>query len=390
MSLKSGGTANLRPNGKVRSIDRGGVHIQYGLHGDRKIVSEHNGARIVTTGSHRGYVQRPYVVRNGHTYVQRTYVVNHVAYTAAYRSYYYGGAYYYGYRPAFYYHPGFYGWAYNPWPAPVYWSWGWTPAVYPWYGYYGYYFAPYPSYPSAAFWLTDYLISANLEAAYAARADATSQDDTANNDTQPVRQDDSTPQPTQQTVALSPEVKQAIAEEVKAQIAAEQNASGQNTTSGGSTTAANGDVPPALDPARRTFVVSDSLDVTADDQECALTPGDVITRLTDTPDQDQKVTVSVSTSKKTDCAPGKQVAVSVEALQEMQNHFREQLDSGLKVLAEKQGTGNLPNAPDTGTIPGEVPAPPPDTTAAKALQDQQATADQTGAEVAREASGQGS
>jgi hypothetical protein len=74
----------------------------------------------------------------------------------------------------------------------------------------------------------------------------------------------------------------------------------------------------------------------------------------------------------------------------MQNHFREQLDSGLKVLAEKQGTGNLPNAPDTGTISGEVPVPPPDATAAKALQDQQATADQTGSEVAREASGQGS
>jgi len=83
----------------------------------------------------------------------------------------------------------------------------------------------------------------------------------------------------------------------------------------------------------------------------------------------------------------------VEGLQEMLNHFREQLDSGLKVLAEKQGTGNLPNARDTGTISGEVPevpAPPPDTTAAKALQDQQATADQTGLDVAREASGQGS
>jgi len=91
ISLRSGGTANLRPNGKIRSIDRDGVHVQYSIHGDRKIVSDHNGARIVTTGSHRGYVQRPYVVRNGHSYVQRTYVVNHVAYTAAYRSYYYGG-----------------------------------------------------------------------------------------------------------------------------------------------------------------------------------------------------------------------------------------------------------------------------------------------------------
>lgn len=59
MSLKSGGTASLCPSGKIRSIDRGGVHIQYGIHGDRTIVSERNGARIVTTGAHRGYVQRP-------------------------------------------------------------------------------------------------------------------------------------------------------------------------------------------------------------------------------------------------------------------------------------------------------------------------------------------
>ena len=281
----------------------------------------------------------------------------------------------------------FYGWAYNPWPTPVYWSWGWTPAAYPWYAYYGYYFTPSPVYPSAALWLTDYLIAANLETAYAEHADTASQGDPASQGIQPSKQDDSTPPPTQRTVALSPEVKQAIAEEVKAQIAAEQNAAGGV---GSRTTTGNGEVPPALDPARRTFVVSDSIDVVADDQECALTPGDVITRLTDTPDQDQKVIVSVSSSKKTDCAPGKQVAVSVEALQEMQNHFREQLDSGLKVLAEKQGTGHLPNAPDTGTVPGEVPAPSPDTTAVKALQDQQATADQTGSEVAREASGQGS
>jgi len=47
--------------------------------------------------------------------------------------------------------------------------------------------------------------------------------------TQPVRQDDSTATPAQQTVTLSPEIKQASGEDVKAQIAAEQNAAGQNS-----------------------------------------------------------------------------------------------------------------------------------------------------------------
>jgi hypothetical protein len=102
------------------------------------------------------------------------------------------------------------------------------------------------------------------------------------------------------------------------------------------------------------------------------------------------VTVLVTASKKTDCASGKQVAVSVDDLQEMHNHFQEQIDDGLKTLAEKQGTGGLPKAPDTSTSAGEMPPPPPDTSAAAALQNQQAAADQTEAAVSKEAFSQGS
>src|SRR6202035_5020983 len=147
VSLRGVGTANIRPNGQIRSINRNGMHIEHGLNGSRRIESTHNGARIVTTGRNSGYVQRAYVTRGGRTYVSRTVVVNHVTYTHVYRSYPYH---------RHYYRPAYYGWAYNPWPAPVYYGWGWGGA--PWYGYYGGYFAPYPVYPSAAFWLTDYLI----------------------------------------------------------------------------------------------------------------------------------------------------------------------------------------------------------------------------------------
>jgi hypothetical protein len=199
------------------------------------------------------------------------------------------------------------------------------------------------------------------------------------------------------SVALSPEVKAAIAEEVKAQLAAEQAAAAQPASSGGqpaatqaSATPAADEVPPALDPARRTFVVASDLAVVGDGQECQLTAGDVITRITDTPDDDNKVTVSVSAGKKADCGAGKQVAVSVDDLQEMQNHFQEQLDSGMKDLASKQWTGGLPKAPDTSTVASDVPPPPPDTSAEKTLQDQQAAADQTEAQVVKEAFSQGS
>ena len=395
VSLKGGGTASIRPNGQIRSINRNGMHIEHGLNGSRRIESTRNGAHIVTTGRGSGYVQRAYVTRGGHSYVSRTTIVNHRAYTGVYRSYSYRGHGYYGYHPAFYYGRAYYGWAYNPWAAPVYYGWGWGGA--PWYGFYGAYFAPYPVYPSAAFWLTDYLIAANLQAAYAAQAAASAgaangaaadqSQDSANN---------SAPADNSGSVALSPEVKAAIAEEVKAQLAAEQ-AAAQPASSGGQPAAtqasaapAGDEVPPALDPARRTFVVASDLAVVGDGQECQLTSGDVITRITDTPDDDNKVTVSVSAGKKADCAAGKQVAVSVDDLQEMQNHFQEQLDSGMKDLASKQGTGGLPKAPDTSTVASDVPPPPPDTSAEKTLQDQQAAADQTEAQVVKEAFSQGS
>jgi hypothetical protein len=394
VSLKGGGRASIRPNGQIRSVDRNGMHIEHGLHGGRTVVSEHNGARIVTTGRHGGYVQRPYAVRNGHTYVQRTYVVNGRPYARVYRSYYYGGRPYYGYYPGFYYHPGFYGWAYNPWAAPVAWGWGWGGA--PWYGYYGGYFAPYPVYPTAAFWLTDYLLSASLQAAYAAHAEASAAAQASASGAPADGGDQASAAGSSNAVTLTPEVKQAIADEVKAQLAAEQATASAPAAPAGApasapqTTASTGEVPAALDPAHTTFVVASDLAVSADGQECGLTQGDVLTRLDTTPDADQKVTVLVTASKKTDCSSGKKVAVSVDDLQEMHNHFQEQIDDGLKTLAEKQGTGGLPKAPDTATTSGEISPPPPDTTAAAALQNQQTAADDTEAQVVKDAFSQGS
>jgi hypothetical protein len=104
-------------------------------------------------------------------------------------------------------------------------------------------------------------------------------------------------------------------------------------------------------------------------------------RLTDTPDNNQNVNASVQSSKKGDCAAGQTVAVSVDALQEMHNHFHEQLDNGLQKLADNSGKNGLPVAPDTTTTGGEVPLPPPDAGAADQLQAQQQQADQTEAQV---------
>jgi hypothetical protein len=75
----------------------------------------------------------------------------------------------------------------------------------------------------------------------------------------------------------------------------------------------------------------------------------------------------------------------VNDLQEMQNQLHEQLDSGLKTLADNSGQGGLPPAPDTGTTAGEVPVPPPDANVDSALQAQQTEADQTEQQVQQEA-----
>ncbi len=120
VSLKGGGSATVRKNGSIRSVDRNGMHIEHGVRGGRTVVGMHNGARVVNTGRHGGYVQRAYVTRGGHSYYSRTYYRNGHYYSGVYRGYNWHGHAYYGYYPGYWYHPGFYGWAYNPWFGHVF------------------------------------------------------------------------------------------------------------------------------------------------------------------------------------------------------------------------------------------------------------------------------
>ncbi len=376
--LKTGGTATVGSDGRVRTIDtKNGVHIERPLRGVSTTVSEHNRVRVVTMGAHRGFVQRQYMTRNGRTYVYRTYVVNNVTYTRVYNTYYYDGRPYYGYIPVYYYHPAYYGWAYEPWPTPVYYTWGWYSD--PWYRPYGYYFAPEPYYPTTSLWLTDYLIAENLKLSSEAQQNAPAAALTES-DSQSVKA------PAQ----LDPETKRQIAEEVRQQLAAEKQAASAQSASPAQPANSN-DAPPALDPRHSVFIVSSNLNVSAEDgQECALTPGDVITRIDDQAGSDNGVEVKVNSSKKEDCHPGAKPRVQVSDLQEMHNHFREQIDSGLKMLADNQGKGGLPKAPDISTTAGEVAAPVPDKDVEAQLQKQQTEADQAEKDAAQTAlAGQG-
>jgi hypothetical protein len=385
----------------------------------------------VVAGRHGGYVAHGFN-RGGRGYERRTYYRDGHAYTRVYGRGYYHGYYYNHYYPGYYYGGGYYGYAYGGWANPVAWSWGWGAS--PWYGYYGYYFNPYPVYAAPAFWLTDYIISANLQAAYAAaavtnaeavnaaaanaNAAAANANAAAANanagggyQQQAPAQDQGNAAPAQSSqVILTPEVKQAIADEVKAEILAEQQASQQTgpqapqapaaapaaATPASDTSSADADapvkapagtpevVPDALNPNNRTFIVADAITPDLPDgTQCSLTQGDVLTRIEDTPDANASVKVLVSGSQKSDCHSGTQLSVKVNDLQEMHNHFREQIDDGLGEMAKKQGTGGMPAAP-AGTTTAKANAEgtaQPDLTAQSDIEKTSAQADTTEKEV---------
>ncbi len=382
VNLPNGTNARFDSAGRISSIHAHDLTINHGPRGVRVIETERRDERgeryrVVSVGEHRGFVERPFA-RDGRSYMRRTYVVDGHAYARVYGRYSYHGWGYYRYVPAYRWGPRFYGWAYNPWARPVYWHWGWAPG--PWWGCYGCYFAPYPYYAAPAFWLTDYILAANLQAAYEAGAASASAQGQAAENVPPEYQPSQPPESENgNAVTLTPEMKQAIADEVKAQLAAEQEAAGAPQSS---SAPANDEVPGALDPNERTFIVSSALnEETADGWECTLGSGDVLTRIDDVPDANNKVKVLVSTSQKNDCRAGTQFPMSVEDLQEMHNRFREQIDEGLKKLSDSQGKNGVPMAPDAVARPVAEGQAQPDPTAAAELDTQQQDANKAESEV---------
>jgi hypothetical protein len=284
-------------------------------------------SRVFAERGRRGYVERGYSY-HGHDFARRSYFYHGHEYNRFYRGYGYHGMMLNVYAPGFYFSRGFYGWAYNPWAAPITFGWGW--AGNPWFGFYGGYFQPYPVYPSAAFWLTDYIVSQDLQAAYAAHQEA--------------QEEAGAPPPAGGQPVLTPEVKQMIADEVKAQLALENQEATQN--------AANQDIDPGSSGIARllsdgrphVFVAGGNLDVTdASGQECVVSDGDTL-QMREAPAADATSAnlVVLSSKGNPECQISLTVQVQLTDLQEMQNHMRETIDQGLQDLQDKQGSGGCP------------------------------------------------
>jgi len=380
--MHSGSAIRTRPGGRVADVHdaRRGMDIHHGIGGGRRVsVERADHSRLVAERGRRWYVERGYAY-HGHDYARRSYYYHGRAYDRYYRGYGYRGLYLNVYAPGFYYGPGFYGWAYNPWVAPISFGWGWGGA--PWYGRYGYYFAPYPVYPSAAFWLTDYIISQDLQAAYAAHQEAA--------------EVDGTPAPAGGQPVLTPEVKQQIADEVKAQLALENQEAQQNAGGGEVDPASSGIARMLSDGRPHVFVAGGNLDVTdASGTECKVSDGDTLELRQPPPSDATSANLVVLSSKgQPECQISLTVQVQLTDLQEMQNHMRETIDQGLKDLQEKQGTGGLPAAPPSAQAPPATAqfasaAPPPEKDLGTQIQQQDQQSEQAEKDVTTEAAQEG-
>jgi hypothetical protein len=374
---KNGGEVVKRSDGKVATVHdpKRNMDVHHGLDGNRRAVVERpDHSRVMVEHGGHGYVQHPYSY-HGHEFARRSYYYHGAYYHRYYGRYYYRGGWVNPYYPAYYYGPAYYGWAYNPWAAPVAYGWGWGGN--PWYGYYGAYFTPYPVYAGPAFWLTDYMISASLQAAYQAQQESAQQAALSN------------PAP------LTPDVKDAISEEVKRQIALEN----EESKNGGQSEPdpASSSIQRMLsDGTSHVFVAGTDLDVVdAAGSECALSQGDALQMTGQNAPDATAINLAVLASKGgKECPKGDTVAVQVSDLQDMQNHMRETIDDGLKELQKKQGTGGLPAAPASAQAPpvetamaAAAPPPPPQQEVASELSQESKEADAAEKDAATDAGG---
>ena len=376
--MPGGSAVRIGPNGQVREVHDAnrGMDIHRGLNGNRRISMERpDHSRFVSERGRPGFAERPYAF-HGHDFERRAYFYHGREYDRFYRGYGFHGVFLNVYAPGLYYGPGFYGWAYNPWATPIAFGWGWGGSS--WYGYYGGYFQPYAVYPSASYWLTDYIISRDLQAAYAAHQEA--------------GEVDGTPAAVGASPELTPEVKQQIADEIRNQLALENMEAAQ--------TAQHQDVDPAssgiarllADGKSHVFVAGGALDlVDANGLECGISDGDVLALQTPPPTDAIAADLVVVASKGgQECQKLSTVTVQLIDLQEMQNQMRATIDQGLQELQAKQGKNGLPVAPPSAQAkPTQTEyasiVPPPDPKDATELQQQAQQADQAEKEVTGQA-----
>ncbi len=323
VTTRGGDTVHRDQAGRVTEVHvKNGAVVYHAPSGIRRVEVARPGDRVVVAQSPgHGYVQRP-VVFHDRSFIKRTYFVGGRPYARVYRPVTYRGVWFQIYTPVRFYRPAFYAYLFNPWLTPVAWSWGWGGN--PWYGYYDGYFVPYAYYRSPALWLTDFFIAATLQAAYQERvAVGMTPASEAGGE-----------------VALSPEVKQLIADEVQRQLERER-AEGQTADAyyGGD------EVPVWADNTSHVFVAYTALGVNSNLGYCTVGEGDVLQLRSLPAAYASSANVLVLASRRQDCRKGSMVTVQLQDLQDMSNRMRETVERGLGDLQAHQGQSGIPPLP---------------------------------------------
>ena len=259
--------------------------------------------------------------KNGHATRTKTTIINNrsVHVTNNYHTVYRGGHSYHSYSPFYHsylYSPLWYPFYYHPWSSPYYYGWGWYP-----YSYYSWYYTPYPYYTSPFFWLTDYVIRDAIYSSY--------------------QRNQGSSESSEQSQPSQEQQRQAISEEVKAQVAAQVEQAMKDLEAKRA---------PVLEKSMNTntvFVVNEEMAVTQtgengeDGEACSLESGDLIKLAAVPTDSDVVATMRVVSSKSGGCDAKSTVSMSMENVQEMFNEFNERLEKGVAKMKEEKEAGTL-------------------------------------------------
>jgi len=256
------------------------------------------------------------------------------------------------YMPSAAYAPPFYDWINGSWDSarPKSWQWITDQVLHQ----FSNYFTPDTDYVNPVQWLTDFVLARALKAG-APEADA-SAETAAAADGEGASAD--TP--------VSTELKQAIAEQLRADVTAEKSAAADQSTPA-----------PSDDPSRldHVYVVATGMQVdTSGGDSCWLSAGDIL-RFDRRQEGATSALVNVASSRLADCPAGTGVTVDLAALRDMHNELRAGLDEGMETLRSKQGSSGWPDAPSDAVAPPPRPtmddAPAPNANAPALLAAQQ-------------------
>ena len=347
---RSGNIVRTAADGSIIDVrsPRNGMFIHHGVDGSRQIlVDRPDRSRVFASSRGIQYVQHPYVFR-GRSYDHRTFYVQGRTFHQFYRPYNYAGTTLDAYAPARFYEPGMYRWATSRFNAPQPFKWGYMTNPTPWFGYYKGYFVPDTTYTSPTAWLADFVLGASLAVAY-----------TTAPPTSPAPPADAAP-------AITPQVKQLLADEVGRQVRQESVEAQQNAQNRDPPPGAGGVVQELGDRQPHVFVVASDLDlVDPTGRRCMISEGDVVQVVSGPKPSSSTADAIVLASKGgVECNRAAQVEIALTDLQEMQNHMRETIDQGM-------ASTDVGKKAATVTPAFAASAPPPDANAGREIDQQQ-------------------